>query len=722
MDNTTESQNTQSQTSDNNSQASQKTILQSKKQRVHHNGFNNRTFSDLEAECLAHMSSNDINYQGPLKETRPGIPFRFSVDTKKREKNEFYFCSKWEFKDRAYLRCTYGTWTGGLTDYTYKSYEKCDFKYLSPEDHKQFKADEARREREHIEAKNKETAKRLNGAKSKWKKAKDQPSHIDHTAYLDGKNAKPIGLKYSRDYEGNHVLVIPIRNSQDEIQSVQYIKANGEKKIHGLKTGNYHLLGKINDDVTIFVAEGYATAYSVHEATGSPVVVAFDCGNLDSVIDNLRTKYPYHSMIIAADDDRGTKDNPGRTHAERAAQKYKCSVILPKFPEGFILSNGKPATDFNDLRCHFGLDEVKKQVVTSNPENQTKTRDPIFKPYSFTDLLRIPPKKWLLNKVFGKGDLGMIYGPPGCGKTFIVIDMIITLCVGTIWANRFKVERSLNVAYCAGEGISGLPSRFKAAAKHHGVISLCNFTFYKTIPQLYLDANSNAPDTNQEVSTIKLFCDEWKARQSKPLDVLVIDTLHTATITADENSAKDMGKVLQACRSVADDLDCAVILVHHTNKTGSAERGSSSLRGAMDFMLEIKNPLDTQKKAILSCSKLKDGEQWQDQSFQLCSVEDCDNVCIAWGDDINQTTPSRSKAMDKLTLKKEMERYPGKKFTCKVLAQSIEQRDVYTRKLLNELYKAQECKKELADLSRRLSSKNPWVYWIESSIQKANST
>lgn len=96
----------------------------------------------------------------------------------------------------------------------------------------------------------------------------------------------------------------------------------------------------------------------------------------------------------------------------------------------------------------------------------------------------MPPKKWLLDQIFGEGDVGMVYGPSGSGKTFFVIEMIITLCIAKLLANRFAVERRLNVAYCAGEGVSGLPARFKAAATYHGVVKMPNFTFYKTMPPI----------------------------------------------------------------------------------------------------------------------------------------------------------------------------------------------------------------------------------------------
>ncbi len=125
------------------------------------------------------------------------------------------------------------------------------------------------------------------------------------------------------------------------------------------------------------------------------------------------------------------------------------------------------------------FDEMGKEV-------ESKLKDKlIFTPYSFNQLLKMPPKEWLLDRVFGAGDIGMMYGPPGCGKTFVVIDMIVRLCTGQKWANEFDVTRCLNVAYCAGEGIGGLPSRFAAAAKHYDITSLRNFTFYPILPQLY---------------------------------------------------------------------------------------------------------------------------------------------------------------------------------------------------------------------------------------------
>ncbi len=357
-----------------------------------------------------------------------------------------------------------------------------------------------------------------------------------------------------------------------------------------------------------------------------------------------------------------------------------------------VLKNGKAAEDF--------LSKIPAPTV-----------GPVFAPYTFDDILALPPKEWLLDQVFGKSDIGSFYGQPGCGKTLVIIDMIMALCAGHQWAIRFRVARPLNVAYCAGEGISGLPARFKAAAHHHGITKLPNFTFYKTVPQLF----NNEKDPT--IATIRQLVIERKQQQAQgqadPLDLLFIDTLHTATVAADENSAQDMGKVLHACRWAAAELGCAIVLVHHTGKNGVAERGSSALRGAADFMIEIKRISPNGTKAVMHCSKLKDGEEWKDQTLDLVSIDGFDSVRVWWDEPSDGTPAKGKKADDKAAIKAEMERYPGKRFAAKRLAEAIAQADNYTRKLLSELEKDGECKRELHDPSKGQSPSNPWVYFVE---------
>lgn len=336
-----------------------------------------------------------------------------------------------------------------------------------------------------------------------------------------------------------------------------------------------------------------------------------------------------------------------------------------------------------------------------------------FQPRTMRALLTMPPKQWIINQVIGAGDLAMVYGPPGCGKTFVVIDMIFAACLGHQFARRFEVTRPLNVAYCAGEGISGLPSRFAAAAEHYAVDDVANFTFFDTTPQLYRDSISKDDGESTLGDSIQQFIWEWQQRQSagdtQSLDLLIVDTLHSATAGADENSAQHMGIVLKLAKQAAQDLGCAVLLVHHTNKNGTAERGSSALRGAMDCMIEVKRISETGTKAIMSCAKLKDGEGWKDQTFDL--VESAESVRV-WWDEPNKdgVTGKSEEARQKMLAF--MQSQKDKKFTAKILAEVAGTSQSQAIKILAKMVNSGECINELMDTSKSSNNRNPLTYKV----------
>ena len=110
-----------------------------------------------------------------------------------------------------------------------------------------------------------------------------------------------------------------------------------------------------------------------------------------------------------------------------------------------------------DKLADLPLDDIMAEGDLSGPGQTPSGPGPSstppvwFNPLSLSDLLRLPPKQWLLDMVFGAGDLVMLYGPPGTGKTFVAIDMIFSLCLAQQWGERFAVPSPLTVAYCAGE-------------------------------------------------------------------------------------------------------------------------------------------------------------------------------------------------------------------------------------------------------------------------------
>lgn len=166
--------------------------------------------------------------------------------------------------------------------------------------------------------------------------------------YLSKKQVPAYNLRVSGEY-----LVIPLYDTSGKIWSLQYINEAGEKRFlsGGRKKGCYFPIGK--PDNQLVVCEGYATGASIHQATGWAVAVAFDAGNMESVTQALKNKYPTLEVIIAADNDiKENAPNTGVLKAQEVADKYSCKVVIPESKSG-----GK--CDFNDVAVNEGLERVK---------------------------------------------------------------------------------------------------------------------------------------------------------------------------------------------------------------------------------------------------------------------------------------------------------------------------------------------------------------------------
>lgn len=215
----------------------------------------------------------------------------------------------------------------------------------------------ARRERERAERQRQEHA-RIEAAHARaaveaaalWAQASDQ----GEGAYLTRKGVQAYGLRFTSD---DRVLV-PLRDERSELRNVQTINASGEKRFlpGGRKSGLWHWCGTPEGAPVLIVCEGYATAASVHQATGRPAAVAFDAGNLLPVAKALRKLHPAVLLVLCGDDDQATEartgTNPGRLKATAAARAVRGLAVFPSL----LPENG---SDFNDLHQASGLDAVR---------------------------------------------------------------------------------------------------------------------------------------------------------------------------------------------------------------------------------------------------------------------------------------------------------------------------------------------------------------------------
>lgn len=204
----------------------------------------------------------------------------------------------------------------------------------------------------------------------------DAAAPVGKAPYLDRKGVQGYGVRFG----AGGWLLVPMRDVEGRLWGVQRIAPNkpssGPDKLFlkgGRKSGLWHLCGAVDAGAggagVVLIAEGYATAASLHEATGYPVAVAFDAGNLGHVAKALRNRYPAALLVLCGDDDLDTfatnGTNPGRDKATAAAQAVQGVAVFPEnLPEG--------GSDFNDLHQAAGLDAVRVVVQRVIEQHQAK--------------------------------------------------------------------------------------------------------------------------------------------------------------------------------------------------------------------------------------------------------------------------------------------------------------------------------------------------------------
>lgn len=248
-------------------------------------------------------------------------------------------------------------------------------------------ADEREKHRKRMEAactaREKEERRRHDEAARKavaiWSKAAPAP---ENHPYLARKRVQSYGLraatwrKWERDAAGKWAerafpgaLLVPLRNAAGELRSLQAIlpekAANDRDKdflFGGEKRACWFWIGEPAGDGPLLLAEGYATGASLHEATGYPVAVAFDAGNLQPVALAVRAKYPAAALVIAADNDHKTEGNPGLSKARAAARAAGAALAWPEFAED------EPGTDWNDSAAIHGAAPLRAAVAKAIEE------------------------------------------------------------------------------------------------------------------------------------------------------------------------------------------------------------------------------------------------------------------------------------------------------------------------------------------------------------------
>ena len=419
-------------------------------------------------------------------------------------------------------------------------------------------------------------------------------AHPDHP-YLKRKGIQTHGVRTT----GDGRLMVPLYDEDGTLATLQYIDDQGGKLYHpgGQTGGKFWMLGIMDEPGTLYVAEGFATAATIHETTDRPVVVAYSASNLVPVTGTLREMYgATQDIVIVADHDQS---GVGQRYAEQASAKYGARMVMPP-----ILG------DANDY-AQAGHDLAG---LLMPPEDDWLIPADDF-------CAQPSPISWLVKRWIQSQALVMVHGPSGGGKTFVVLDWCLRMASGTEdWAGH-KVRQG-NVVYLAGEGHHGLRGRVAAWKHHHKAGKLAMWL------------SKDGCDLNTPTGYLKVV-EQVRMLKDRP-SVIVVDTLHRF-LSGDENSAQDAKTMLDACNALMQEFNCSVILVHHTGVSDEAQhraRGSSAWRGALDIEISIVPGKNDQPMQIIQ-RKSKDAELAETIHVELQQV-----AIPGWRDEDDQQVTS----------------------------------------------------------------------------------
>ena len=375
----------------------------------------------------------------------------------------------------------------------------------------------------------------------------------DQHPYLVKKGIKAHNAR--ADGEGR--LLIPIcSDGHNKITSLQTISPDGEKRFlaGGAVAGGWYHIGSIYEAEHVCIAEGFATAASINEATGLPVAIAFNAGNLKSTAIAVRNIVGLKCAItICADLDNS---ETGEIKANEAAKEVGARVVV-----------SPTVSDFNDA--------VSQGVDIASLINSKPTQDWLI--HAGELMQTATTVKWLIKNWIPRDSLIMLHGPSGSGKSLVVMDMVCRVASHLNEWYGHKVRHG-SVIYLAGEGYIGMNARLRAWSEHNNVPA----------KSINMWISKHGCNLNQQEG-YQLARESIMAVDKKP-SLIVVDTLHRF-MNGDENSSQDAGEMIKACNELMQEFKCSVLVVHHTGVSEGAQsraRGSSAWKGAMESEISIK--------------------------------------------------------------------------------------------------------------------------------------
>jgi hypothetical protein len=282
-----------------------------------------------------------------------------------------------------------------------------------------------------------------------------------------------------------------------------------------------------------------------------------------------------------------------------AACKLMEKITLSILRERRVADDEAPADDGDSRPASADFSELDGIDAGMASLQETAPRFPLL---SAADLLALPPMRWRVRGILPTDGLAALYGPPGCGKSFLAIDMLAAIAEGRPWFDY--ATTAAPCVYVGLEGEAGVAQRVQA------------YCTKRTAPDrlrvVLTPLDLRRPDDREELAAAI-------REASMGEGVVAIDTLNRAAPGIDENDASSMGLLIDAAKDLRERVGGLVLLIHHAGKDITRGlRGHSSLLAALDCVLEVTREGD---RRAWQLAKAKDAGDDESSPFRLDVVE-----------------------------------------------------------------------------------------------------
>ncbi|KAB0269006.1 AAA family ATPase [Microvirga brassicacearum] len=470
--------------------------------------------------------------------------------------------------------------------------------------------------------------------------------------YVDENNVEIYQVvKFEWEEDGKRKKSYAQRRKPRDDDDPETIKRGWVWNLDGVRIVPYRLpeyLADVADGVTIFFVEGEKVVDRLRSvgvpATCNPMGAGKWWDELTNYFDDV-------DLVVLPDNDRQAKRKDGalkfyedgapvfvgQDHAKRVA--FETSAVarsvrileLPGLPEkgdGFdwIEAGGTPDALYElvDSSAVAWNAYTGPKAEGSNPNLDPETLKLNFKAVWFHQISgKKPVRNWLLKNLLLASVFGIVYGPPGCGKSFLLSDLCLTMAAGKA-LNRDRPEwfgykgRVFGVVYVVAEGSDDFEIRLHAWRENNNVPpdAVIPFVFLPTT----VDMRSSDADTQKLASDVKAISASMLALCGVPTELVVLDTVARSLAGGNENDSAVMSTFVKNCGLLQESLKVAVIGVHHGGKEGGrGPRGHESLHGAADLEIEVASATEDTPNAFV-IRKMKAGPGGKTEKFRLKQV------------------------------------------------------------------------------------------------------